>query len=204
MDSSVLRAFHAIEENADPDTITTAMVQGPILSRPKEAGQQFRKFIEAGAVMQTVMPDETQIIDCLNPSMPPAWQQDGRWKVEWHRPMGATIWRPQDVGLWRADQQKTGTISGRKLRDIIKNKDIPVLPDALLDFLLANPVLIPEEWKGLYVFFWGTGYRSPGGGLYVRCLNWNGTAWNWNYNYLDNDWDAYNPALVLASLPLAA
>ena len=42
-------------------------------------------------------------------------------------------------------------------------------------------------------------YRNPDGGLYVRYLNWNGTTWNWNYIYLDNDWNANNPALVLAS-----
>ena len=40
--------------------------------------------------------------------------------------------------------------------------------------------------------------RDSNGNLYVRYLNWNGKAWNWNYNWLDNDWNANNP-VALAS-----
>lgn len=36
------------------------------------------------------------------------------------------------------------------------------------------------------------------GNLYVRYLNWNGSQWNWNYNWLDNDFDADNPAALAA------
>ncbi len=37
-------------------------------------------------------------------------------------------------------------------------------------------------------------YRNRDGNLYVRYLYWNGDRWNWNYNYLDNDWNDNNPA----------
>jgi hypothetical protein len=65
--------------------------------------------------------------------------------------------------------------------------------------LLANPELIPEEWKGKFIFFWGTIYRNSDGSLYVRYLNWNGDQWNWNFNCLDNDWNDNNPAAVSAN-----
>ena len=48
--------------------------------------------------------------------------------------------------------------------------------------------------------------RNSDGNLYVRCLNWNGDRWNWNYNWLDNDFNVDNPAALLATFfisPLA-
>jgi hypothetical protein len=38
--------------------------------------------------------------------------------------------------------------------------------------------------------------RNSDGKLYVRYLNWNGDRWNWNDNWLDNDFDDQNPAAV--------
>ncbi len=48
--------------------------------------------------------------------------------------------------------------------------------------------------------------RNSDGNRYVLYLYWNGGKWNWNYNWLDNDWNANNPSVVLANLfisPLA-
>ncbi len=41
-------------------------------------------------------------------------------------------------------------------------------------------------------------HRDRNGNLYVRYLDWNGDRWNWNYNWLDNEWNANNPAAVSA------
>ncbi len=43
-------------------------------------------------------------------------------------------------------------------------------------------------------------YRNGDDNLYVRYLYWNGDRWNWNYNWLDNDWNSNNPALVRATI----
>lgn len=43
-------------------------------------------------------------------------------------------------------------------------------------------------------------YRSADDNLYVRYLNWNGGRWDWNYNWLDNDFKDNNPAAVSATL----
>lgn len=42
--------------------------------------------------------------------------------------------------------------------------------------------------------------RNPNGNLYVRYLYFNDGRWNWNYNWLDNDWNGNNPAALCAVL----
>ena len=74
--------------------------------------------------------------------------------------------------------------------------DQPTLNANVLDYLLAHPELIPEEWKGKAVFFWGTIYRRSDGGLYVRCLYWGGSKWRWHGRWLDNGFNSGNPAAL--------
>ena len=45
--------------------------------------------------------------------------------------------------------------------------------------------------------------RNSDGNLYVLYLYWNDGKWNWNYNWLDNDFDANNPSAVLATLSIS-
>ncbi len=119
------------------------------------------------------------------------------WKVEEHRQGGQFAWDPMRIALYLADQQKSGVIVGNELRKVLK--DQPVLNANVLDYLLANPELIPEEWKGKYIFFWGTIYRDSDGVLYVRYLYWRGGQWGWRYSWLGGDWYGPCPAAVLAS-----
>lgn len=44
--------------------------------------------------------------------------------------------------------------------------------------------------------------RNSDGYLCVRYLNWNGAKWNWNNNWLDNDFNSDNPA-ALATLSIS-
>ena len=41
--------------------------------------------------------------------------------------------------------------------------------------------------------------QNPNGNRYVLYLYWNGEKWNWNYNWLDNDWDVNDPSAVFAT-----
>jgi hypothetical protein len=59
----------------------------------------------------------------------------------------------------------------------------------VLDYLLKNTHLIPGEWKGEYVLFWGTVYRDVEG-LYVRCLHWCEDGWHSFYSWLDKNGQA--------------
>ena len=116
------------------------------------------------------------------------------WKVEEHRKCGTVDL--SKLALHLEPEQKEGHLSGDVLRERLKDKS--VLNANVLDYLLKHPKLIPEEWKGKYVFFWGTIYRDSGGSLSVRYLYWYGGRWYWFYYWLDHVWHGRNPALVSA------
>jgi len=146
--------------------------------------------------LKTFLNQVVQIIDCdAKPYIP-----DG-WKVDKHQKCGKLEWDPSRIELYLSDNQRDGKyIEGNKLRqELQKLKGKKVLNACLLDWLLAHPEFIPEEWKGKYIYFWGTVYRSSGGSLSVRCLYWVGVRWSWHCYWLDRGWRSDDPAAVLAS-----
>ena len=115
------------------------------------------------------------------------------WGIEEHRKDGQIVWDATRVQLHCSGEQKGGRIKGHALREELKNR--PVLNANVLDYLLKNPYLIPDDWKGKRVFFWGTIYRNPEGFLYVRSLCWKDGKmdgyWRWGYyhlNWKDGKW----------------
>ena len=122
------------------------------------------------------------------------------WKAEEHQKGGQFNWDASKVSLYLSDAQKSGKcIEGNKLREELAGK--PVLNANVLDDLLANPHLIPEEWKEKYVFFWGTIYRHLDECLCVRCLCWTDPKWRWRYVWLVRDLHHHSPAAVRALEP---
>lgn len=125
------------------------------------------------------------------------------WKVEEHKKGGQFEWDPAKVKFHLSKNQTDGkSIEGNKLRKELAEE--PVFNANLLDYLLKNPLLIPDEWKKdeqgntRYIFFWGTIYRNSVGRLCVRYLFWGGDEWVWDYDWLGDDWGARNPAASLA------
>lgn len=143
---------------------------------------------------------KTHVIDLdADPRIP----YDG-WKVEEHKKGGKFTWDPTKVRLHLSKNQQDGnTIEGDKLRKELANET--VYNANLLDYLLDNPHLIPEDWKvdaegnTRYIFFWGTVYRDSDGNLCVRCLYFDGGHWQQDYNWLDYDFDGDRPSAVSAS-----
>ncbi len=133
------------------------------------------------------------VIDCdADPFVP-----DG-WSVEEHQKGGSFQWDASRVELWLTNGQKNGKVlEGNKLRKEMAKK-VP-FNACVLDYLLANPHLIPEEWKGKYVFFWGTVYRDRDGDLCVRYLCWRGGRWGWGGSWLGSAWGDRSPAALRAS-----
>lgn len=122
----------------------------------------------------------------------------GGLTVEEHQKGGTFRWDPTKVQLYLSKPQSKGKlIGGHDLRKDLAGK--PVLNACLLDYLLAHPHLIPEEWKGKAIFFWGTIYRDSGGGLFVRYLYWRGGQWQSSYVWLDFVWHDFYPAALRAS-----
>lgn len=116
------------------------------------------------------------------------------WEVVEHVKGGQFEWDPAKVALYLDEAQRTGSIKGEELQKKLKPQ--PCFNANLLDYLLANPRLIPEEWKGTHVFFWNMVYRDSDGSLCVRSLRWVGDAWDWDYRWPGRQWDDYGPAAV--------
>ena len=109
------------------------------------------------------------------------------------RVRGKFQWDPANVRLYLSPGQQDGMfIDGHKLRKELKKKQ--VFGVWLLDLLLAHPELIPDEWRGKTVFFWGTIYRDSAGRLCVRYLDWVGERWNSDYDWLDGNFYDDDPA----------
>ncbi len=122
------------------------------------------------------------------------------------RVRGQLVWDPTKVKLHLSPNQEGGkVINGTKLQKELANE--PTLPANILDYLLKNPHLIPEEWKKdangntRYIFFWGTIYRGSACRRCVRYLYFNGSgwAWDWDCRRLGFDWYGSDPAALRAS-----
>ncbi len=121
------------------------------------------------------------------------------WEVVEHRKHGQLQWDPTRIRLHLSKKQMDGkVIEGNKLRKELEG--LPVMNANVLDYLLKHTELIPDEYKGKAVFFWGTIYRRSDGRLYVRCLFWDGGKWDWRYRWLGYGFDGSNPAAVSASI----
>jgi hypothetical protein len=121
------------------------------------------------------------------------------WEVEEHTKGGIFTWDPTKVRLYLSKKQNAiKYILGNKLRKELKSQ--PVLNANVLDYLLARLELIPEDWKGRAVFFWGTIYRYSDDKLYVRYLYFSDNGrWLWGSRWLDDSFRSRNPAAVRAS-----
>lgn len=134
------------------------------------------------------------LIDCDAAPFRP----DG-WSVENHIKGGQLEWNPTRVKLYLAKSQKPGKlVEGSKLRNELEGQ--MVLNANVLDYLLKNPELIPDEWKGKAIFFWSTIYRYSLDGLCVRYLFWNDSRWSWSYRWLYESFYDNDLAAVLASI----
>ena len=119
------------------------------------------------------------------------------WMLVEHTPGGKVIWNPDEVELWLCDrQQKKKPINGNELRKLIRVMEMPPLNARVLDYLLEHPDLIPEEWKGKVVFFWGNIYWDSDDRPCVRCLFWDGLVWHGDSYLLDSLWLDFSPAAL--------
>lgn len=139
-------------------------------------GEMLKRFGEVLDGYAEIKPLE-YVIDCAADPVIPKECGKG-WSVVEHRKGESLRWdrKVQTEALYLSECQKNGkAVSGNELRKEMENQ--PVLNANVLDYLLAHPRLITEEWKNKVVYFWGTIYRGPRGYLNVRCLYWDGGRW---------------------------
>lgn len=133
------------------------------------------------------------IIDCdADPLI-----SDG-WRVVEHCKNGQMKWDPENISLYLSKEQHNDKgVVGHELYEKLKKKKR--LNANVLDFLFANPLLIPEKWKNKFIFFWGTIYLFSDGHRYVRRLYcFGGVKWTWDYCWLDRAFDGNCPAALSA------
>ena len=170
----------------------------------KPLGEQFL------AAQRVIVVDENTIR--VNLDAPPMLPFDGA-TVETNKGGGwVTVQKRADglyvddrkVILHRSERQQNGkVIQGYELRDEVTN--LPVLHPNIMDALYEHTHLIPKDWKQdengntIFTYFWAVTYRSSHGLVFVRCLYWDGGAWDRYCRWLDDGWSDRSPAAVLAS-----
>jgi hypothetical protein len=90
------------------------------------------------------------------------------WSIGEHQKGGLFEWSGESYFLLLTKKQASGAVKGSQLQETLSN--VPVLNACVLDYLIDNPHLIPEEWKAKKVFFWGTTYLNLDGVTFVRYL----------------------------------
>lgn len=136
------------------------------------------------------------IIDCdADPFVP-----DGLTVLE-HRKGGQLVW---DITRVKSDPYPYLTYGdqvGAKNVFLKSLENKSMMNANVLDYLLRNQHLIPDDWKGKLVCFYRTVYRpSNGGSQRVRYLAWNGRTFTSGHHQVDNDnWFRGSLAARLAS-----
>lgn len=120
------------------------------------------------------------------------------YKVVEHRGKGLFTWdkKAQAQALYLHEEQENGRIWGGTLYE--KVAEVRVLNASVLDLNLARPHLIPKEYEGKAVVFWGTVYQKEETDLlYVRNLSKSPLhGWMSSLVWIDSDFGPNMPAAI--------
>ena len=138
------------------------------------------------------------LINCdADPFIPNGWRVEEADQLV-SRVRSVFEWDESKVLLHLSSNQMDGkSIKGEQLQTELANES--VLNANVLDYLLAYQTLIPDEWKGKCVFFWGTVYRDLRGRLCVRFLYFDDGEWRSLCLWLGGVWYGDHPVAVRAS-----
>ena len=138
------------------------------------------------------------IIDLSAPAMLPKEWREKNWEVIEHI-AGPTDfeWDPEKVKPWLSIQQEGDKrIEGNTLLKEIRKRG-PTFNANMLDWCLAHPNLVPEDWQ--MMFLWDTLYLNrPSGDQCVRYLCLDSRGPRWGYRWLNEYWYLRNPAAAPA------
>ena len=100
-----------------------------------------------------------------------------KWRLKCHKKTGLSTWHPDNIEIC--------PLRNPKIKYCIPNIESALNANAL-DHLLANPILIPEFWKGKVILFFGTQYYDSVGNICVRYLCWfYGKEWGWSCRWIN-------------------
>ncbi len=116
------------------------------------------------------------MIDCDALPMIPS-----NWNIKKHQKCGVIKFDISKIELYFLKGYKNVITENNDLLVELKGKKL--MNANVLDYLLANPKYIPEEWRKLKrVFFLGTVY-GVGDYLGFRYIEWRGGRWCWNIEW---------------------
>lgn len=167
------------------------VIQGPIadllVKLNGETGEEIlnelKKFNRKEACWVTKnQSDQLITIDCgINPKSPSGFE------ISSHSKKGVLKLNISATELYLSKDQKKGKEAhqGTVRNEIGNDQRLKLegrfpLNANVLDFLLKQPELIPEEWKGKRILFWGTIFQQAGikGDESVACIYWLNGKWN--------------------------
>ena len=109
------------------------------------------------------------------------------WVVETHLKGGRFKFGDAKVTLYSSENQRIGKCA--EVTELQKELESQTVLNAnLLDFYLAHPNIIPENWKGKHIYFQGTVYRHTCCYRCVRYLCWNrwsDSQWCWDFSAIE-------------------
>lgn len=123
---------------------------------------------------------------------------DGLSVVEHTRRNYLWKWNPQKIKLHLSEGQgDESCIFGYNLKTELEVENL--LNANVLDWLLAHPELIPEEYQKYSILFWGTIYKDFSGRPCVRFLAWNTETKKWfsSWELISSNFYNTSPAAVL-------
>ncbi|OHB25207.1 MAG: hypothetical protein A2542_02280 [Parcubacteria group bacterium RIFOXYD2_FULL_52_8] len=143
-------------------------------------------------------------VDCRRDVMPEKWREEGVWQCLPEdqiksRVQGKVQFSIANLGLVLKLRDREDYITGHSLSGRLELERECVLPDNFLEVLLANPELIPAEYRRGRVGFWGKIY-SRRGLLYIRQMVERQGKFTWDCRYVGQDFSASNPVAVFKHL----
>ena len=146
---------------------------------------------------ETLIPPSPEYVINLD-STPRRLNRRDNWRLIEHQKGGTFIWNTATVRLYLSESQRGDEgVSGHKLQEELKNKI--VFNINLRDHLIEYPHLIPEEWKGKTIYFWGTILGTQFGSPHVPYIWCDRDCWFPGEQLLQNSFGSNEPALVLES-----
>jgi hypothetical protein len=149
-----------------------------------ENGPEYQAELNKFLRKQPCWEGVTHVIDCsAEPFIP-----DEQTLIE-HNGGEAFVWDPARIELFHPTckpvkrEEKHPELG--QVEEELRGK--PVCNANVMDYLLRYPRLVPDEWKGYRVFFFGTKYRF-GQWRNVRYLSWHGVNWEWGMICQINTW----------------
>lgn len=142
----------------------------------------------------------TSTVECLviDGDAPPTLHSRD-WNIAEHRKMGQVVWSPGKFRVEQLSHQRTGDlVTVAQVLQIMSSKNL--VNANVLDFLLAHPCLIPDEWAtdeighGRTIYFLGTVFldsldqENKVRGIYRTHRQWMRTMKSVGTYFTNKDW----------------